>query len=54
MELLLLQTGELAQTHLYDSTCLHIGERESLHQSGNSVGRCVGSLDDTDYLIYIV
>ena len=54
VQFLLLQAGELAQTHLDDGTGLHLGEAEALTQALDGVLGRVAALDDGDHLVDVV
>ena len=54
MELVLHQTGELAQTHFHDGAGLYLTQVEAGHQVGNRLVRGLGRTDDADYLVDIV
>ena len=54
MQFLLLQAGELAQTHLDDGTGLNFGKAESLTQALNGMFGRVAALDDGDHLVDVV
>ena len=53
-EFLLLQTGELRQTHLDDGLGLHLVEREALHQALLRLLRVAARLDDGHHFVDIV
>ena len=54
MELILHQSGELAQAHFYDSTCLDFAQVEAGHQVRDSFVRSLGGTDNADYLVNVV
>ena len=54
MELVLHQSGELAQAHFYDSTSLNFAQVEAGHQVRDSFVRSLGGTDNTDYLVNVI
>ena len=54
MQLILHQSGELAQTHFHNGAGLHLAQVEAGHQVGNCLVRSLGRTDNADYLVDIV
>ena len=54
MQLVHLQTSELTQAHIHDSSCLNIIEVEALHQVFDSLLRSLRGTDDMHHLVDIV
>ncbi len=54
VQLLLLQTRQLAQAHVHDILCLHLVEAEALHESLLGLRWRLGGLDDLHHLVDVV
>ena len=54
MQLVLHQSGELAQAHFHDGSALYFAEVEAFHQSSDGFGRSLGGADDGDDFVDIV
>ena len=54
LQLLALQTGQRAQTHIDDRLCLNLRQTETLDQALLGDLRRLAASDDVDYLVDII